>query len=183
MKLQGTNASSRRTKEKIKRAFALEVKEKSELKRVSITNLVKKAEITRGAFYSHYDNIYEVAREIQDETIDAVFENINKLVSNNDVNDYFDSVINYFKKHEEIYSLLLKSEDVLIFTERITRLMHKNLHEYLSPKNINNLSLNITFFLDGCLGLIIKYFRNQLNETLDDINEYMKTTFIKLFLQ
>jgi len=61
--------------------------------------------------------------------------------------------------------------------------MHKNLHEYLSPKNINNLSLNITFFLDGCLGLIIKYFRNQLNETLDDINEYMKTTFIKLFLQ
>jgi len=57
MKLQGTNASSRRTKEKIKRAFALEVKEKSELKRVSITNLVKKAEITRGAFYSHYDKI------------------------------------------------------------------------------------------------------------------------------
>lgn len=181
MKLQGVNASSKRTKEQIKKAFALEIEEKGELKRVSITSLAKKANITRGAFYSHYDNIYEVAREIQDETIDVLFSNINELVNENDVNDYFDNVVNYFKEHEEIYSMLLKSDDVLMFTERINRLMRKNLQEYLNNKNIDNLSLNITFFIDGCINLVIRYFRKQITESLDDINKYIKSTFIKLF--
>ena len=75
MKVQGINASSRKTRELIKKAFAEEIEEKGELKRVSITTLVKKADITRGTFYSHYDNIYDVARDIQNETIDVLFSN------------------------------------------------------------------------------------------------------------
>ena len=181
MKVQGVNASSRKTRELIKKAFAEEIEEKGELNRVSITTLVKKADITRGAFYSHYDNIYDVARDIQDETIDVLFSNMKNLTSINDVNDYLDNVMNYFKEHEEIYSMLLKSDDVLMFTERITRLMQKNIYEYLDNRNIDNLSINITFFIDGCINLVIRYFRRQINVSLDEINEYMKKTFAKLF--
>ena len=174
MKVQGVNASSRKTRELIKKAFAEEIEEKGELNRVSITTLVKKADITRGAFYSHYDNIYDVARDIQDETIDVLFSNMKNLTSINDVNDYLDNVMNYFKEHEEIYSMLLKSDDVLMFTERITRLMQKNIYEYLDNRNI-------TFFIDGCINIVIRYFRRQINVSLDEINEYMKKTFAKLF--
>lgn len=181
MKIKGVNASSKKTKELIKKAFAEEIEEKGELNRVSITTLVKKAGITRGTFYSHYDNTYDVARDIQDETIDVLFSNMKDLTSINDVNDYFDNVMNYFKEHEEIYSMLLKSDDVLMFTERITRLMQKSIYEYLDNKNIDSLALNITFFINGCINLVIRYFRRQIDVSLDEINEYMKRTFIKLF--
>lgn len=181
MKVQGINASSRKTRELIKKAFAEEIEEKGELKRVSITTLVKKADITRGTFYSHYDNIYDVARDIQNETIDVLFSNIKNLTSINDVNEYFDNVMNYFNSNKEIYFMLLKSDDVLMFTERITRLMQKNIYDYLDNRNIENLSLNITFFIDGCINLIIRYFRKQIDASLDEICEYMKNTFVKIF--
>ncbi len=181
MKVKGINASSRKTKELIKKAFAEEIEEKSELKRVTITTLVQKAGITRGAFYSHYDNIYDVAKDIQNETIDVLFSNMKNLTSINDVNEYFDNVMNYFKNNREIYFMLLKSDDVLMFTERITRLMQKNIYDYLDNEHIENLALNITFFIDGCINLVIRYFRKQIDVSLDDICEYMKKTFIKVF--
>ena len=103
------------------------------------------------------------------------------LTSINDVNEYFDNVMNYFNSNKEIYFMLLKSDDVLMFTERITRLMQKNIYDYLDNRNIENLSLNITFFIDGCINLIIRYFRKQIDASLDEICEYMKNTFVKIF--
>ena len=36
-----------------------------EIKNITVTELVKRANITRGSFYSHYDSIFDVAGEIE----------------------------------------------------------------------------------------------------------------------
>ena len=60
MKVQGLNSSSKKTRNLIKKTFAELINEKKELNKITVTELVKRAEITRSTFYTHYDDIYEV---------------------------------------------------------------------------------------------------------------------------
>ena len=45
--------------------------EKKELGKISVSELCKRAGISRGAFYSHYDDIYGVAVDYENEMIDT----------------------------------------------------------------------------------------------------------------
>lgn len=181
MKVKVVNSSSKRTREKIKKAFALLVKEHQSLDKLTVTDLVREAEITRGAFYTHYDNIYEVAKDIQDETFEILQNNISALNSPDNINLYFDQIINYLKENEDIYAMILASDDPIRFTNRLNRMMNHLLYETLANKNINNLELNISFFIDGCINLVIKHFRREIEYSLDEINIYMKEMFKRLF--
>ena len=76
VKVKVINSSSKKTREAIKKAFAEEIEIKKELKKVTITELVKKAGITRGTFYTHYDNIYDVAKDEFIPKLDSLFKNL-----------------------------------------------------------------------------------------------------------
>ena len=177
MKVKVINSSSRKTREKIKKAFAFLIKEKKSLNKITVTDLVREADITRSAFYTHYDNIYDVAKEIQDETLD-VFETFQSLEN---INSYFDEIFTYLKKHEDIYSMIFSCDEPLQFTSRLNKMINQWLYKVLSNKKQKKLELNIAFFIDGCMSLVIKHFRNEIDCSLDEINSYMKDTFKKLF--
>ncbi len=51
MKVKNQNASSRKTRDAIKRAFAEVLQEKQELRFVTVKEIVQKAQITRSSFY------------------------------------------------------------------------------------------------------------------------------------
>ena len=76
MKVKGVNSSSLKTKEKIRHAFAELLSEKKSLNKLTVTDLVTKADITRSAFYTHYDNLYEIAKELQEESLAIFVENM-----------------------------------------------------------------------------------------------------------
>ena len=72
MKVKNKNISSINTQKNIKEAFAILMSKKKELSAITVTELVKIAGITRSSFYTHYDNIYDVAKEIQDDTLKLI---------------------------------------------------------------------------------------------------------------
>ena len=57
MKVKDRNQSSVKTKNAIRTAFAEMVKEKGELDKITVTELVKRANINRSTFYLHYSDI------------------------------------------------------------------------------------------------------------------------------
>lgn len=73
MKAQNLNNSSRKTRRLIKKIFAEMLSEKKELGKISVSELCKRADISRGSFYSHYDDIYGVAEDYENEMIDTFF--------------------------------------------------------------------------------------------------------------
>ena len=100
MKVKNLNASSKKTKELIKKYFVELLHEKRELQFVTVTDLVKKAGITRSTFYTHYDNIYDVAKEFQNDTIELLLNEDVDIKSINDVNVYIDVIIKNLKENE-----------------------------------------------------------------------------------
>ncbi len=175
------NSSSKKTREKIKKAFAILIKEKQYLEKITVTDLTRKADITRSAFYTHYDNIYEVAQEIQNETFDVLRTNMSILKSTDDINACLDEIFKYLKENENFYSLIFSSDVPLLFSSKLNKMINQYLCDMLSMKNIKDLELKITFFIDGCMALVIKHFRQELNCSLDEINAYMKDAFKSLF--
>ena len=169
MKLKGINSSSKRTIELIKETFAELMEEKKEIKNITVTELVKRANLTRGAFYSHYDNIYEVASDFEEEILNQVFNNEMTISNQKELDDYLDKIFNYLENNYDIYSKLLNADETIYFMKRLNKKIYSSL-----SKNSNINSLNVIFFTDGTIDLIIKSFRGEIKENLKEISDYVK---------
>lgn len=182
MKVKNLNSSSRKTRKLIKETFAELIAEKKSLSNITVTELVKRADITRSSFYTHYDSIYDVAQDIQNETLDLLSSTLEQIQSIPDVYNYLDQIFIYIKENENIYSTILSSNEPLYFSNRLNILINKTLQEALINSNHADLILKVTFFTDGCMDLITKYFRKEINNSLEDINKFIKELFKKIFL-
>ena len=185
MKVKVKNSSSIKTRNKIKLAFATLLNEKQELNKVTVTDIVKEADITRASFYTHFDNVYDIAKELQNETLDILFNNITETPNLDTINNYFDEIINYLKNNEDIYQKILSCDDPLIYIEKLSLQITEAIMEALKDRDDlvkDDLDIDITFFINGCMAIIIKYFKGKTNYTLDDINDFMHRSFKKIFI-
>ena len=98
---------------------------------------------------------------------------------------YLDDIISYLKENEEIYRLLLSSKEPLIFLERLKHSILNKLYTFLSTKTklakSDSLKFDITFYTDGIVNQVLKFFNGSSEYTLDEISAYSKRIFNILF--
>lgn len=182
MKVQCLNSSSIKTRNLIKKVFAELINEKKQLNKVTVSELVKKADLTRSTFYTHYDNIYEVANDYQMQTIDLLCNDELILHDKKDIENYFVNIINCLKDNEETYKLLLSADDTLLFLQKLKNIASKKIYDALiNYCNNKYLKLDLSFFMDGIIMEIIKYFRNESDYTLDELLFNIKKWFECIF--
>lgn len=175
MKAQNLNNSSRKTRNLIKKIFAEMLFEKRELGKISVSELCKRADISRGAFYSHYDDIYGVAEDYENEIIDAFFDNA-RLLESQDIGQFIDSIFEFIRQNNENYRLLCRSNDFLFAAKKLTAIASGKLLELcLGDSRIQNrthIELDLQIFLEGLLCEYVKYCRGYSDKTLDDLYAY-----------
>ena len=177
MKVQNLNKSSMKTRQLIKKVFAEMLSEKKELGKISVSELCKRADISRGSFYSHYDDIYGVAEEYENEMIDTFFDNA-RLFESQDIMLFIDSIFEFIRQNHENYRLLCKSNDFLFAAKKLAAIASNKLLE-LSRNNSwiqerTYIELDLQIFLEGLLCEYVKYCRGYSATTLDDLYEYTK---------
>lgn len=179
MKVKGLNRSSKKTKEMIRKEFANLMAEKKEFTKITVTELTNNIGITRGTFYCHYGSIDDVAKEFQNEALEVLNADIN---STSDIEIFLDQITLFLKNNEEIYSILLKSNDPNAFMRRLNKIANNQLLKILSTKyDYKNLKLDISVFTDGIISLYIKFFRGEIDFSLDELSAYSKDLFKKIF--
>ena len=182
MKVQCLNSSSIKTRNLIKQVFAELMNEKKQLNKITVTELVNRAKLTRSTFYTHYDNIYEVAHDYELQTIELLCSEDLKLQSKEDNINYFNNIIDCLKKNEQTYKLLLSANESLLFLERLKKIASQKIYDALKENyNDKYLNINISFLINGILMELLKYFRNESEYTLDEISLNMKIWFEKIF--
>ena len=193
MKVQCLNSSSIKTRNLIKKAliktrnlikkaFAELINEKKHLNKITVTELTTRAGITRSTFYTHYENIYDLASEYQLQTIELLCNEDLKLHSKSDILEYFDNIFKCLKDNEDAYKLLLRANDTLIFLDKLKKIAEEKIYDAL--KNItkdNYLDLTISFIMNGIVVEILKYFRGESKYSLDELLINIKTYFKKIF--
>lgn len=178
MKVQNINNSSKKTQKLIKKVFAEMLSEKGEMAKITVSELCERAEISRGTFYSHYDDIYGVGEDFENELLNVFFDNT-RLLSPTNIGQFLDIVFEYVQKNNENYKLLCKSNDFLFSTNRLTAIVANKFLElcYSSPylKDKTYLELEINIFVEGLLNEYARYCRGSSAVTLDDLHAYTKT--------
>lgn len=185
MKVKNMNNSSKKTKRLIKKVFAEMLSEKKNLADISVSELCNRAELSRGTFYSHYDDIYGVAEEYENELIDAFFDKA-RLLASQDIMQFIDSIFEYIRQNDENYRLLCRSNDIIFAAKKLTAIASKKILELCRDsddiKNTEFIEVEIQLFLEGLFCEYMKYCRAYSDVTLDDLYEYTKywvSNFVK----
>ena len=180
MKAKNLNNSSKKTRTIIKSTFAEMLSEKKEISKISVTELVKRADMNRGTFYSHYDDIYSVAEDFENELIDQFYSNI-KLASCLTYEELIDQFFEYITANNENYRLICKSNDVAFASKKLTSLVIGKLLEICNndPHLVvrDHLEIDISVFVEGVLCEYVKYCRGYSTTTINDLHNYVKYWF------
>ena len=177
MKAKNVNRSSIKTRALIKSTFAEMLSEKKEINKITVTELVKRADINRGTFYSHYDDVYSVAEDYENELIDKFFDDA-RLIGSQNIESFTDSFFDYIKKNDENYKLLCNSNDFVFAAKKlVTIASNKFLEICCKDKNVVNreyIELEINVFIEGLLCEYVKYCRDLSATTPDKLYDYTK---------
>ena len=105
------------------------------------------------------------------------------LNSIQDIYNYFDEIFECLKRNEEIYKMLLVSNGSLIFLEELKKLAGEKIYYALKNivKNNQYLELDVSFYMNGVISELIRYFRNQNDYSIDEIHANSKKWFEKIF--
>lgn len=177
MKAKNLNNSSKKTKRLIKKIFAEMLSEKKNLASISVSELCQRAELSRGTFYSHYDDIYGVAEEYENELIDAFFDKT-RLIASQSIAQFIDSVFEYIRQNDESYRLLCKSNESIFAAKKLTTIVSKKLTELCQTdcriKKNDYIEMEIQIFVEGLFCEYMKYCREYSAVALDDLYAYTK---------
>jgi len=183
---QTVSPTVKRTKQHIRQAFASLLEEKKSLNNITITELVQRAEVSRSAFYTHYKNLHAVVIDFQTEIFDNFFSpGVTEQIPN--IDEYFVKLAEFLRSNETVYRQLVASPEGLeygfLLNQAICRQCYQILHRSNDMRGCSpqQLKTSINFFVDGFTGLLIKYYRQELDLTLEQIVDYSKEV-VKTFL-
>ena len=175
MKVKKINKSSVQTDTIIKETLAILLNQKNDLNSITVTNLIKKAGISRSSFYTHYNSINDLVESIQNETLEVLSNDISGFNDIDDIYRYIDKIIDILNDNEYFYKSILNSDEALKFANNIIDNLTDILLIYFKNKE-----LEVNFYTYGCAILIIKHFRNE-KYSLNEISLFMKKTLKQLF--
>ena len=122
MKAKNLNNSSKKTRNLIKTTFAEMLSEKKEINKITVTELVKRANINGGTYYTHYNDIYEVAEDFSNELIDTFFSN-DMLFDIKNVDQFIETFFKYLQTNDKTYKLLCTSDDAFFFLTKYLKIV------------------------------------------------------------
>lgn len=182
MKVRNLNNSSVKTRKLIKNTFFKMLAEKKEISKITVSELVARAEISRATFYAHFDDIYSVVEEFENELIEKFFTNA-RLLATDDYEKFFVVFFEFIKENDENYKMMCASNDFLFSAKRLATLGINKLMELLNNdpniKNRDYLEIEVSVFVDGILCEYIKHCRGLNTITLEKLYDYTKNWYKK----
>ncbi len=166
--------NSIRSKELIRNALISLLNQKS-LMEISVSDIAKTANINRGTFYNHYNNLSEILEEIKEELMQRFEEGLKNSSINNRMEGLIEITIDHFEKNEKDYRVIVNA----VPSSSIDRIK-KEIIEHLNNLNLGIDLLSIYFVVNGLSGIYIDYLKNYIDFTYDEIKKLTKNIFSQL---
>ena len=155
-----------RTKKMIRAAFVEFLGEKKNMETITVGEL---ADIAKSTFYNHYDDVYAVAEEFENELIaklSAVLDEI-ELERSSEYESYFRKVIEFLKVNEDIYRNAITSSDIRFFIEKLKAVISKKIFEESAAlpfsQNKAEKYAQIRFLTNACVDTMVDYFKGNID--------------------
>lgn len=170
MKTPKNDHRTRVTKMMIRKAFTTILRNKP-IQSISIKELCELAEINRSTFYLHYNDIYDLLNQIEDEMFESLKSVLEPIVASGNGNP------NYVTVTTEIFQCIKDNADLCIVTlgsfgdkafamkliDYGRTLCLENYSRYYKDATPQQLEYYYAFVSSGCIGLLQKWFDEGLS--------------------
>lgn len=163
-----------KTKKSIKDAF-LELRKKKPLEKISVKELSELAMINKTTFYLHYQDIYALSEEMENEFVDEVISDIHQFNKKDDKYNYSlisKELINSVYNHRDMEKTLFSFGRNWVLVTKIENRLLK-LFKEASPSFSDNTELEI----------VIRILIRGTFFVFDDDNNYDRDTLINTALK
>lgn len=169
--------NSIRSKELIKEAMINLLNKNKSISEITVSDIVKTANINRGTFYNHYNNTIEVLEEMKDSLMQKLTEALKLGTSKGDLDEFLNIIVTYFKNNEKEYKKIIDAIPMSIIDD-----LKQEFIKQIKQLNFNYDELTIYFLVNGISGIYLDYLKNNINFfTYDDLVKKIKI-FVKSLL-
>ena len=167
--------SALRSKRLIRQAL-LELLDQKEYEKITVTDIVKRADLNRSTFYAHYPDVRGLVEALMDHAVNSSVE----LVAGLDFQDIFTDPMPFLEglsvigtENMELYRLLGGSDFALKQVEKLkTVLLEKAICTVDIPESIRQSSvfrIHINFFIGGILNTYQQWLQGNLVCSTEEI--------------
>lgn len=175
MRKKAEYRSAIRSREMIQKAFLGLLLEK-EIEKISVTDIVNRANLNRGTFYAHYKYPRAVLEQIESEIIDKMLEFLNELNYTNFFHNPMPlllRVASHLEDNLDFYQTLLKTKGSEQFLAKLKVIFAEHMeNDAKIPESIKKtpeFNTRAHFFAGGIVNLYQAWFRGDTNQSLEEI--------------
>lgn len=173
---QKENRSSRRSRRLIRAAFEALLQERG-FHRITVTEIVERADLNRSTFYAHYPDIYGIVDEMQEEILQRNMEQFRQIRYRNILRDpkpYLDCIAATLEENLELMQRLGFVETARHKNEKLQEMMEYDImHHSDIPLEVRTSALfrvRVHFFLGGIINAYQCWTEGKLDCTLDQVS-------------
>lgn len=167
--------SATRSRKLIRQAFFELVQEK-ELKRITVTDIVIRADINRRTFYAHYQDVRALVEQIENETIEKIYEFLAEGRDENFVANplsFLLKVVQCLETNLEFYRILINSNDAEPFITKLKEIfisyMEKDDEIPIIIKNAPEFAVASNFISGVVISILQVWFKGDMTQSLDEL--------------
>ena len=175
----GTKAEYRsaiRSRKLIRQAF-VELLQEKDLEKITVTDIIRRADINRGTFYAHYQDTRAVIEQIENEIVDKMLEFLSEFRFQNFFKDPLPllmKISRYLEEDLEFYRILINSsgsEQFLIkLKNNFVQHMETDTDIPQEMKHSQAFLIRAHFFAGGLVNLYQVWFRGEMDISLNEIS-------------
>ncbi len=181
-----TYRNSIKTKTLIRKVFADLVSEKQDITKITVKELVERADISKSTFYCHYQDIYAVAEEFEHELLDLLNNTLNIYIKDHqeEFAPYVKKILQHLKENEEIYKKFFVSDLPSHFINQLKKICNERINKDIHLKALSSepklRMAEIDFLTNGIIHLFVDYFKGEIKLSLDEIGELCNQLLYRL---
>ena len=171
--------SAVRSRKMIRQAFFELLKEKC-FEKITVTDIVKKADVNRSTFYAHYPDVMGVVEELQTEIIEYTQEFMESV----DFKDYFENpkpylqcIVQLVAENNELYRLLMTSA---MATKQLDELkyilINRTLETIEVPEGFKDkleFEFSVRFFMGGAVDVYVQWLYGVIDCSLEELTDQL----------
>lgn len=167
--------SAIRSRRMIREAY-MELLKEEDLSKITVTDIITRADLNRATFYAHYPDVRGVTEEIENEIIEKMLEVLKEF----QFTSFFRNpaplllkISRYLEEDTDFYRILVRANGSEIFMEKLKKVFSDHmLNDSDIPESMRQskmVELRVCYFAGGIVNLYKQWFRGDLNCTLNDI--------------
>ena len=192
MNKSGTdNRSVRNTKRRLREGM-LQLLEEKAINEISVKELTELVDVNRGTFYFHYQDIYDLLRDMEQEFFDqfdrTLSENTPALdadgvpVIDTEGTPYLHAVFSFLDERRSFCRIMLSPRGDMQFVELVKKRVDSQCRYYwqLLAPGADELRRGMynAFLINGCIGLIQEWVNDRRDLTAESISELTATLIL-----